>query len=126
MRVIKLLATLALTGCALAGVAILAMAVEPTTPTTGPDSTPAQSGALTADQYHGLIRIHVPSFANRDDENLDQIAAGVCTVFRTGGTWERVITSMLDAGTPGSDAGKATRFAVARECPEQAGKLPGG
>lgn len=123
MRVIKLLATLALTGCALLFIAVLAAAIEPATPTTGPDSTPAQ-GALTADQYHGLIRIHVPSFSNRDDGNLDQIAAGVCTVFRTGGTWEQVITSMLNAGTPGSDAGKATRFAVARECPEYAWKLP--
>lgn len=124
MRAVKLLALLALTGCALAAIARMAMAIESAPP---PDSEPSWSdAALTADQYHGLIRIHVPSFANRDDRNLDQIAAGVCTVFRTGGTWERVITSMLDAGTPGSDAGKATRFAVARECPEQAGKLPGG
>lgn len=122
MRAVKLLALLALTGCALAGVAILAMTLEP-----APDSEPSRGdAALTAEEYHELVRASVPSFANRDDGNLDQIAAGVCKVLRSGGTWLHVIKAMTDAGATGYDAGSMGQLTVARACPDQISKLPAG
>lgn len=124
MRGIKLLALFALTGCALVFIATLAMVLEPDT---NPGLEPTQSRAvLTAEQYYKLVRESVPSLADRDDGNLDRIAEGVCTVFRSGGTWLHVIKAMTDSGTPAFDAGKMGPLTVARACPDQAGKLPAG
>ncbi|GAA4221500.1 hypothetical protein FHR32_005114 [Streptosporangium album] len=124
MRGIKLLAVLALAGCALVAIATLAMVLAPGAQ---PDPGPAQSGAaLTAEQYHELVRKNVPSLASRDDGNLDRLAVSVCEVFRAGGTWAHVIKGMLDAGISGGDAGRYARIAVTWSCPEYEVDLPAG